>query len=492
MAAIENFRPTLNRFSRSEWQIGLTACVAIIIGYIWQDGWPGSAMAIPIAGFLAALVKWRMMRRNLAILAINVVALIAVAIEPGPLNLAMMWLSIAGLVLIQQGALPGNVITLGQAALMALAASPLRFLREIKISRAVRNRARVNPKLITAANLLLPLLAITVFGLLLMVANPLIETAVFSLSWGNSPGFLASWMPIITIIAIPILWTLFKMKAISGPEKFTGIWQPEYFKPAPVIITLLFLNGMFLTENILDLRYVWSGISLPSGMSYADYVHRGSYALIATALLAGALVIFALQPASRSEASAPVRWLVYFWTFQNVFLVASAAKRTLSYIDAYGMTLWRLSGLIWMGLVGLGLALIMARVIMRQSNIWLVNANLGAAFAVLLICGLIDFKGVVANWNVERAIAQIAAGPSIQSLDIDIDYLRDLGSSALPAIELLGRATPADRSIWTRSGNIPWITSLTLEKMGAQIRSRQINWRTWTLRGRWIEAQVAP
>jgi Domain of unknown function (DUF4173) len=488
MSAIENFRPTLNRFSRSEWQIGFTICIAFIIGIIWQDGWPGSAVAVPIAGFAAAVVKWPMMRRNLAILAINVVALIAVAIEPGPLNLTMMWLSIAGLALIQRGAMPGNVITLGKAALIGLAASPFRFIREIKISHAMRNRVRVNPKLITVANLLLPLLAITVFGLLLMVANPLIESAVFSLSWGNSPGFLASWMPVITIIAIPILWALFKMKTISGPEKFTGIWQPEYFKPAPVIITLLLLNGMFLAENILDLRYVWSGISLPSGMSYADYVHRGSYALIATALLAGTLVIFSLQPASRSEASVPVRWLVYFWTFQNVFLVASAARRTLSYIDAYGMTLWRLSGLIWMGLVGLGLALIMARVIMRQSNLWLVNANLGAAFLVLLICGLIDFKGVVANWNAERAIAQIAAGPNIQSLDIDIDYLRDLGPSALPAIELLGRATPADKSIWTGSGNIPWITSL----LGAKISSRQINWRTWTLRGRWIVAQVAP
>ena len=69
-------------------------------------------------------------------------------------------------------------------------------------------------------------------------------------------------------------------------------------------------------------------------MNYAEYVHRGSYTLIATAILAGMLVIFALQPGSRSEASVPVRWLVYLWTAQNVFLVASSAKRTLSYIDA--------------------------------------------------------------------------------------------------------------------------------------------------------------
>ena len=49
------------------------------------------------------------------------------------------------------------------------------------------------------------------------------------------------------------------------------------------------------------------------------------------------------------------------------------------------MTLWRLSGLIWMGLVAAGLIFIVARVITRRSNPWLINVNLGTAFAVLLM-----------------------------------------------------------------------------------------------------------
>ena len=222
-------------------------------------------------------------------------------------------------------------------------------------------------------------------------------------------------------------------------------------------------------------------------MNYAEYVHRGSYTLIATAILAGMLVIFALQPGSQSEASAPVRWLVYLWTAQNVFLVASSARRTLSYIDAYGMTLWRLSGLIWMGLVAAGLIFIAARVLTRRSNPWLINVNLGTAFAVLLTCGLIDFRAIVAEWNVSRALQQISPTSTIQTLDLDTSYLIRLGPSAIPALSHLIAALPSDGSIWTTSGELSRTARQLKGNLYSRLRWAQMDWKTWTLRNQWIE-----
>lgn len=479
--------------SNREAQLALAGLIALFIGYVSQQGFPGSVVVIGIAVLFTTLAvaqfKRGLTRATLLATVINGVALLAVALEPGPLNLSVMWFSLAGFALVQQGVLPSNILLVVKTAMRSLFNAPLSVIREMRIIRAIRNRGRLHPRLMTLANVLLPLAAISIFGLLLMTANPLIESAVTQISWGNSLDFLLTWMPLATVIAFLLSRTVLGIRPLKSEPALEEevIWRAQYFMPVPVIITLLALNGMFLVENILDLEYVWSGSALPAGMNYAEYVHRGSYTLIATAILAGMLVIFALQPGSQSEASAPVRWLVYLWTFQNVFLVASSAKRTLSYIDAYGMTLWRLSGLIWMGLVAAGLIFIVARVITRRSNPWLINMNLGTAFAVLLTCGLIDFRAIVADWNVSRALQQISPTSTIQTLDLDTSYLIELGPSAIPALARLIAAMPADGSIWTTSGELSRTARQLKGNLDSRLRWTQMDWKTWTFRNQWIE-----
>ena len=477
------------RISNREAQLALAGLIAFFIGYVSQQGLPGSVVVIGIAILFTTLVAAQFKRRwthaTLVAAAINGVALLAVALEPGPLNLSVIWFSMAGFALVQQRVLPSNILLLAKTALYSLLNAPLGFLREMKIIRAIRNRSRLHPRFMTIANVLLPLAAISIFGLLLMTANPLIESAVMQISWGNSLDFLLTWMPLATLIAFLLLRAVLGIRPLKDEPALedAAIWRAQYFMPVPVIITLLALNGMFLAENILDLEYVWSGSTLPAGMNYAEYVHRGSYTLIVTAILAGMLVIFALQPGSRSEASVPVRWLVYLWTAQNVFLVASSAKRTLSYIDAYGMTLWRLSGLIWMGLVAAGLAFIVARVITRRTNPWLINVNLGTLFAVLLICGLIDFKVVVAEWNVSRSFQHDGVLGTYQKEPIDMYYLRALGPSAIPALTKLYELTRQDRNNGARVSYYPPTVLKMISDLRFQLSKTQSKWDTWTLRG---------
>ena len=137
---------------------------------------------------------------------------------------------------------------------------------------------------------------------------------------------------------------------------------------------------------------------------------------------------------------------------QNVILVASSAVRTLSYIDAYGMTLWRLSGLIWMGLVAAGLIWIALRLVTKRGHLWLVNANLATTFLALMACGFTDFKSIVADWNVDKALASVTVHSQSQVLSVDGSYLVSMGPSALPALRVFpsiarrAAAPPASRS----------------------------------------------
>ena len=91
-------------------------------------------------------------------------------------------------------------------------------------------------------------------------------------------------------------------------------------RPA-ILRSLIVFNLMFAVQTVLDAAYLWGGVALPDGMSYASYAHRGAYPLIVTALMAGAFVLVAMRRDGPAENSIWIRRLVYLWIGQNVMLV---------------------------------------------------------------------------------------------------------------------------------------------------------------------------
>ena len=90
----------------------------------------------------------------------------------------------------------------------------------------------------------------------------------------------------------------------------------------------------------------------------------------------------------------------------------------------------------------IGLLLIVARIILKQSNGWLVRMNLISLTATLYLCGLINFDGMIADYNVTHS--KEASGKGV---NLDISYLYSLGPQALPALDrallLPGTSYPA-------------------------------------------------
>ena len=104
-----------------------------------------------------------------------------------------------------------------------------------------------------------------------------------------------------------------------------------------------------------------------------------------------------MQPGSATAADRPIRKLVYLWIAQNVVLVISSILRLDLYIGIYSLTYWRVAAFVWMGLVAVGLVLIMARIMLRQSNEWLLGANLLTLSATLYACCFINFAAMIAK-----------------------------------------------------------------------------------------------
>ena len=146
--------------------------------------------------------------------------------------------------------------------------------------------------------------------------------------------------------------------AVAGaarPSVAQGLEDVVFGKGA-ILRALILFNLMFAVETMLDVTYLWGGVALPDGLTYADYAHRGAYPLIATALLAALFVLLALRPGSATSRGRADPGLVYVWVGQNILLVISSILRLDLYVGIYALTYWRVAAFVWMGLVAVGLA----------------------------------------------------------------------------------------------------------------------------------------
>lgn len=321
---------------------------------------------------------------------------------------------------------------LGFHSLFAVA-GPLPDLARISRVRSKRGHATHGPRQVLPL-VMLPLIGTLVFLWLFAEANPVIEGWFDSLALpsvdDSTIGRLVLWVFLIWVswwaLRPRIMRYLFGTFDGSGDVSIPGV------STTSVLLSLIAFNAVFLLQNAMDAAWLWGIVPLPEGMTLAEYAHRGAYPLVVTALLTALFVLVALRPGSTTAAQPLIRKLVVLWIGQNLFLVFNAALRTVDYVEAYSLTVLRISALLWMVLVAIGLVLVVWRMLAGKSSGWLINTNLAAAGIILSAVCFVDLGAVAAQWNVRHA--REVGGKGAQ-LDLCYLYFED-GSSLLPLIEL--------------------------------------------------------
>ena len=396
---------------------------------------------------------------------------LALVDDPSLLAWTMFWVALSMAALLPRRRFDDALVWACRLAWHALSGviSPLRDLARIA---AIRDRTRSGPGDIYAVirALVLPVGGGAIFLALFASANPLIDNAFAQVVLPDS--WTVVWRTLLAAFVIVGAWaSLRPIAAATRLARDTDRPTLSALDPgvATLMLSLITFNAIFLIENVLDVVFLWSGAGLPAGVTMADYAHRGAYSLIVTALLAALFVLVALRPGSAGARSPAVRWLVALWIGQNLMLVASSALRTLDYVDAYGMTILRLSALAWMGLVATGLALIGWRLFAGRSTAWLINANALTAAIVLALASVIDLGATAAGWNARIALTHGKSGPPL-----DLCYMARLGPPAVVSLATLERHARApelrDRLAWLR-----W-------QAQSDMIHAQANWRSWTFR----------
>ena len=344
--------------------------------------------------------------------------------------------------LIMVGEFSGNIIDRISRITWQLASGP--FQLGSVLIKIRQHRQQTGTVVISRGNALswaVPVGLGFIFLLLFRSANPVIESwidveDIYDLFRALDFARVLFWA-----IAVGVVWSFVRVRVRSKVNsavttadtltaKVAGTASRYLFGMAAVLRSLLLFNALFAIQTVLDIAFLWGGASLPDGMTYASYAHRGAYPLVVTALLAGAFLLIAMRPGSATEASSPIRALVYLWTGQNVVLVISSMWRLNLYIEVFSLTNLRVAAFIWMFLVAGGLILIVARIAFKNSNTWLISKNTVMLAATLYICAYINFPYFIAQYNVTHS-REFGGG----GVGLDTRYLCSLGPQAYPAVK---------------------------------------------------------
>ena len=431
-------------------KLGLVAAVALLGDYLfWQQRQWGGVQGLFGWGLIGAVLVARPAvrhdRRALAALALAALYALAQLRDPSVLAFALFWTAIGLATLLPGTARFDDGWRWFQRLLVHGFKSLLGPLIDLTILHRVRRKRPAGPRRLRRSLpvLVLPLLGSALFGWLFAAANPVIERLLGAIALPQFDWSLISRLLLLALFALLALGVLRARppRRLFGTFDGTGDLVLPGVSLASVTLSLAAFNALFAAQNLLDLAYLSGLAALPVGITLADYAHRGAYPLIATTLLAALFVQVTLRPGSSTAASLAVRRLVTLWIAQNLLLVASAALRTWDYVAAYSLTVLRISALLWMALVAVGLVLVLWRMLAGKSASWLINANLAATGLLLTGVAFVDLGAVAATWNVRHAKEVGGSGAQL-----DLCYLDTLRGSALPAlIELDQRRLPDAR-----------------------------------------------
>ncbi|MFY2822861.1 DUF4173 domain-containing protein [Ruegeria sp. MALMAid1280] len=272
-----------------------------------------------------------------------------------------------------------------------------------------------------------PLGGVMILSALLISANPVLEHMLVRMLRVDFDLLVFVRRAMFWIGLALLIWPVLTAPAPDEAIALTlpELGAPRFLNAGSVFRALVLFNLMLALQSVLDFSILFGGASLPDGMSYATYAHRGAYPLLATALLAGG---FALAARPFSERNPALKSMLLLWLAQNVLLTLSAAFRLDLYIDFYGLTYLRVHAVIWMGLVAIGLAMVAWQVQRGRSSAWLMLRVAALGAGTLYACAFINFAALIATDTLSRA------ADSDINIPTDWLYLCSLGHTAAKAM----------------------------------------------------------
>lgn len=279
------------------------------------------------------------------------------------------------------------------------------------------------------ASLVIPLVAITIFGSIFVFANPDLLASVSRLLniynstlfeyvpsfahycfWGVVGVFAVGLIRPLSRFGPPINASFFhspESNSVAGADEFE-CKQFEVFRN-----TLFALIILFIVYLIFEFSTLWFR-EFPDGFYYAGYAHQGAAWLTFALLLTTATLSLIFRGDLYSDPRIKQIWtLATVWIGLNFVLALAVYNRMWIYIDFNGLTYMRMIGLFGISTVCIGMILVIIKMRQRKSFAWLVSQDLIALFVACFLFCVIPIHSIWVSYNVAR-VRDGDLPPSIQ------------------------------------------------------------------------------
>jgi hypothetical protein len=288
-------------------------------------------------------------------------------------------------------------------------------------------RVRSTPRVERVAAVVIPAIAVSVFGVVFALANPdLISWISDTVTDGIRR--LRTWLmdyspgPLEVVFWCVVAWLaggLLRLLRVTPPTQHGDSVEevPAERLAAPLYEvhrnSLAGLVALFAAYLGYEFVTLW-GREFPRGFHYSGYAHEGAaWLTLALAMAtAGLSIVFAGRTLADPRLHVLRRW-GYFWAIENLLLAVAVYHRLHIYIGFNGMTRMRVVGILGISAVVAGLLLVLWKIHRRRSFFWLVQRDLWTlALAMYAYC-VLPVDWLTTNYNVHRIMAGDPA-PSVQ------------------------------------------------------------------------------
>lgn len=199
------------------------------------------------------------------------------------------------------------------------------------------------------------------------------------------------------------------------------------------IYLISFLSAIsvcYLLYLFSQLAYFFSAFKgfLPDGaITYAQYARKGFFEMCVIAVINLIIVFSALMLAKKKKGKVchTIKAIATFISVFTLIIIATAISKMVLYIDAYGMTVLRLTTSAFMLFLSIVFISVILRIYIKKINI--IKTALITAGSIILILGTVNVNSVCARYNYESY--------KTKRLDtIDIQELYELGYEGIPYI----------------------------------------------------------
>ncbi len=206
--------------------------------------------------------------------------------------------------------------------------------------------------------------------------------------------------------------------------KFSGI-ENTY-----LISFLSAISVCYLLYLFSQLAYFFSAFKgfLPNGeITYAQYARKGFFEMCIIAVINLVIVFFALLLAKKKKGKVchSIKAIATFISLFTMIIIATAISKMVLYINAYGMTILRITTSAFMLFLSVVFISVILRIYIKKINI--IKTALIAAGCIILILGTVNVNSVCARYNYESY-------KSGRLNSIDTQELYKLGYEGIPYI----------------------------------------------------------